>query len=1257
MRLLGEQLHEATGGVRDASHWEARARRLLKRPANEGPAVLLIIDGLNQQPEAPWEGLFATLQDDPFVGKVRVIGTVRPTYFVDHMKRLRVLVDRPAEIEVGPFNDAELDQRLAQAGMQREQLNAELLQLARTPRLFDLVAKYHAAPDGGEMTLHRLLWEYGRDEEGRRQSRSFSEEEWRAWLASLARRFRDGVTEVAHGELADSVHRADLSVGEIKARLDDIVDGQLAEPGLSGRSRFKPEAVAHALGLALLDLVRAAMLRERSVVSEKLEEWLDPISGLDQRAEILRAAVSILVAGGVLSDDLALSVLLTAWLRTQNLAEPHRREIIGMARPLRLALLDAVEQTPGYNQSGARLSAINALRAIPRDDDETRTAIVDRTAMWLNVISMDRRLPGPDNGRDAKQAKRFQMRVGTSEEGEVVVLGRRMRLVMGADDEALQTSVASLLEGFSLATAVSVFETAAIALAVRGRSPPWAGLKWLCLFNDNDENATTAALRERSAAVRRLPAGSGVDARLPARVAALLLYLTGHDADEQRANEFDPGIDRWTTYETDYLPRPAASWFPLERRHAADALCDTQTPLLRRTERAEDFLLDPDLELPDAFVAEVVAAAQQFDLSEVHSHPSYTVGDHRFELLEPALARCSPAALARLQSRKLCDHPPADARYWRAIHAPSALLLTEEKDTQAAHDLRLAPDAHPHTASEMLARTCLLLLELTGKPGAEQARRILAAELDYVPIDLLRVLEPMTVEEAEALLTQHGDDTTSKRAGVLMALLFKVRLAGSDKLWTWLQDASDQTDHPHRGRLFRLLTEKDSHRFGSHLAGANWSWSATEDNAYVSDYGSQALVAATSATPFDQLLPRLAPWRLVSAARGRGADPAELRLAAEVLGRSILNVSVVPEIPGALLTVDRTRDGPGDFSITRLEEEGLSPGEELSGRLNLEAQQDASKRAVEVAIARVNEARANGASLYLSQFEVEDMKALAVHAPQEVEAWLEGFDRNSPAFRSRIVIAEGLYLALCEAPLELEPQRGRRLWRVLSRAVRTRYLGRGRVEERLHMLFRVPDSEPVAELRGELLDLSQASTDMLLFDVAFAAMSAGRHDWLDAAIRQDAGAPQPWRRMRAVRLGGFKVGDGSTESDAWPAEEVRTSCHSLRQAAARSRARDAFARHWWRTFLRAEGQAEAYAAWVLFKAAADRRAYLWMRSDREAMNDATPLQKLKEVHVDANNWELRRAIEKREEKLPKQFLSREPVEGVGPWGKLPPESI
>jgi hypothetical protein len=132
------------------------------------------------------------------------------------------------------------------------------------------------------------------------------------------------------------------------------------------------------------------------------------------------------------------------------------------------------------------------------------------------------------------------------------------------------------------------------------------------------------------------------------------------------------------------------------------------------------------------------------------------------------------------------------------------------------------------------------------------------------------------------------------------------------------------------------------------------------------------------------------------------------------------------------------------------------------------------------------------------------------------------------------------------------------------------------------------------------------------------------------------------------------MSDGSPEADAWPAEEVRTRAQGSKQSAARSRARDCFARHWWSVFLGAENQAEAYAAWLLFIAAAGSARLHWdeLRS-REAMSAAPPLQKLKEVQVEAKSQELRRAIERREEKLAKQFLSYPTVNGVGPWGKAP----
>ena len=69
-------------------------------------------------------------------------------------------------------------------------------------------------------------------------------------------------------------------------------------------------------------------------------------------------------------------------------------------------------------------------------------------------------------------------------------------------------------------------------------------------------------------------------------------------------------------------------------------------------------------------------------------------------------------------------------------------------------------------------------------------------------------------------------------------------------------------------------------RFGQTLETEDWSWSPDE-NIDVCHYGTSALIKATSDIPFDELVPRLAPWQLLKAARLRGAIPNEVRLAAK----------------------------------------------------------------------------------------------------------------------------------------------------------------------------------------------------------------------------------------------------------------------------------------------------------------------------------------------------------------------------------------
>ena len=199
-------------------------------------------------------------------GRVRVIVSTRRFHFEDKLGQLRGLIVAPVVVQAGVYDytpGSELDQRLVMEGLTRVDLHPDLVELARTPRLFDLVVRLKdRLVQTEEITIHRLLWEYGRDTLGERAGRSFSEDDWRAWLRDIANRYRDDVRNFSLMALGETADRADLSNSEVFARLSDIIDGQFAAPGTAGIHRVKPDVIAHALAAGLL-----AQLTERGAES------------------------------------------------------------------------------------------------------------------------------------------------------------------------------------------------------------------------------------------------------------------------------------------------------------------------------------------------------------------------------------------------------------------------------------------------------------------------------------------------------------------------------------------------------------------------------------------------------------------------------------------------------------------------------------------------------------------------------------------------------------------------------------------------------------------------------------------------------------------------------------------------------------------------------------------------------------------------------------------------------------------------------
>lgn len=1255
--FLADRLYELAS-IRDRDHWLRRLDNLLKRPSVEGPVLVVFFDGLNQEPSVPWLSLLKVLQSEPFAGLVRVVVSARTWYFETKLTRLRGLVV-PALIAPVDVYDlsagGELDQMLEFERLRRGDLHPDLVPFAQNPRLFRLVVRLRERlVEAGRVTVHGLLWEYGRDSFGVRAGPSFSENDWRAWLKEIAIKYRAGIQEFSLKSLGDTAKRPDLTEREVYARLSDIIDGQFTTGDAATGFQLTPMVVAHALGAALLNSLDAVVPKTFERVGAKLSQWLDPIAGLDQRAEILRAAVSIYVERGVATGSPVAGVLVTAWLQTQNVSDAHRRELASLAASLTDALLDAVEQSRDRTHASARLWAVNALRAIDRGDMSALSAIVARVRAWNCVVSRGVETRATNADAEKNRSQRFLTRVGTDASGSLQVLGHQLQLV-DRDDGVLASTTASILEGFPLADAAPVFEAAAVARSVDLRHEGWDSLKWLCLLNERDPEQTAEMLRTTSRALQdRLPE-AGVNSSLPARAATLLLLLTGQEDDETAAAKLNPLLDRSFTYEKDYLPDPGRSLFALERRHAEAVLSNTSLLLLRRADCCSEFWLDPTFNPPATFIEEVRATAGKIDVEKLHRHRGDTVEDHHFELLEPVLARCAPDVLCDLTRRKIRSMAgsPAESRYWCALNAIHALVLVGDEEAKAARSLRLN-GREKTDGEEYYATHNLLVLEILDLGSRQQVEAIVSAGLPYILTDLGDLLCPLSGDDADDLIGRFGK-TPGPQQRTLLTLLGVDKIAFSNAAWEWLMEIAFGSHVELQGFAFIALTNADAKRFGHELLTRDWSWSAEKDY-FVNDYGTEALIAGAIELPLEQLAARLAPWRLLEAARRRGCDSAEVRFAARVFSRVIAAEGIESPDPGSDLSVYQTPEKSAGFLFSvaprKSKEESEDPAVAFRTAFDFEAQQKVHQRAVEVAAERWREARRSGASLYLASMVAEDFEPVLRHAPDLVDDWLAGSGEMTSDFARRVHLAEGAYLALCEALLKQDPPRGAALWRSLRSTLNTRFVGGAQIKEIMHLLFRVEDSSPVNDLRIELVGPPLCHTDQALFNVALAAEYNHKDEWLASIIAKDLASSLAWRRMRCRVLQGFRANNTLPIADAWTHGPVETAHEQLRWHSARFRFREASAHHWWRAFWSAQDVTQAYAAWILFLRSADRRAWIWMDEEARKANDGGKLYQLKLNHVRLNRSELRRAMEKREQSLDKTFLDRETVVGLGPWTGL-----
>ena len=1243
--LLMRSLRTAVNSTLTDEYWRARVNNLLQRPSTEGAAILLIVDGLNQQPHIAWSELSQAVQGEALAGKVRLLVTTRRTYFDVDLRRLDYLDPKPTQVTVGPYDDAELDELLRLHGMTRAEMHPALARLASVPRLFPLV---HKLKDNvalqSEVSIPRLLFEYGRDELQQRQQSTLTEDNWVAWLVERARQYHQKIEHTkqlaqpeTYQDVANSLDSPHLSRDEVARRLSDVVDGGLFEKaagGITSRLVLKQDAAILGLGLALLDTLAGLQSSHFETIQAELDKWLEPVAAIDQVTEVLRAALAVSSATLGVDGAAIVDSLLVTWMNAQNPTASYQQDVKVFGDIFPRSMLAVVERSSLSSQRGALFFATQSLRDLATHRTEDWQVITMRMEEWASWVL----LPRPEQVADtAHYAKRHQEqlieRIGGVKPGTKVVLGAQMKLDYQHLGDAASV-IPSILEGHDLTAFASVLQRAAIreAVQVDGYSRCWPGLAWLVLVGGADEVKTRACLQRLAEDVLKLKPERGVHPRLRNRVAALLLRLTGDKPLEIQARAVDERFGGGWDYSKDYLASPGSSYFVLERRHLEGVLGDTTLQAVRRIDKLKPFLADPSITLPVDLLGFVDGALKVETFKGIDEHGQFTAEQHRFEGIDPLAARFLPPAHAETARRRLQVLASRDGeqKYWSAMRAPQLLLTagTGESDAIAGMRTRTKLDSYEHHAN-----TWCLQLELLHKPVDEQLSVFLSAENYYYTIDLMAVVRNATATQLLQFLEANTANATKAALVVLQVMAYQLT-EGADILAEKLIGYLTHEEEELRTIAFVALPLCAPEVCGRKLLAINWKPDVGEPLA--AHYGSHAVAVASQHFDFDEVLPMVAPWRWLDAAAARGKDSAELRMASKNLLAIIKNPAAeLPELNAVVLM--RVPDG-GELARLSVSEQPKPNDDGLQGRLR-QMSQDAdeiNRRMQEFAkeaAASIQKIRSSGYALYLHAFTKESVRDAYLAARGDWEEMLQGSDTLESVFVERVRSAEGLYTSLCEVLLEADPPKGAILWRALGSSIRTQVKGKAGIPELVHMVFRAPDSAEVAVLRDELASFANTSTDKKLLDLVIAAEINGKDIWLEELVKADAASTHLWRRKRAIILDTFRKYPDLGKL-AWPEGEITDSWQAFKDTMVAWTNRGVFARYWWGQFVTASIADEAFCAWTVFLSCADRRSHIWMQSMAEKSHTGSELDRLRKLHVQLNLDLLERALLKQEERSP-----------------------
>ncbi|PKQ07117.1 MAG: hypothetical protein CVT72_04380, partial [Alphaproteobacteria bacterium HGW-Alphaproteobacteria-11] len=346
--LLIASLIAQTGDIDteiNRARWQKHFGRWKRLKSPDRPRLVVFFDGLNQRESIEWTRVINTFGE--IVAKLggKLVFSCRTPFYRNNIKDR--LLDAVDTVDVPEWSNPELQVLLEGRGTSIAKLQQPVVDFLRNPRIFAVAAELFERgriEEFSDLSVSRLLFEHIRA--------GTSPAAEPLPVAEFVRGVRDHADEIIKRLKKPGTLDLRVFARKIGPTAKSLtLQGQLAVisagrffaevPGDATLYSLKEEGLPFALGMSLLSTAQLAE-RNHLNIRDELSGILDPISALDNTAEVLISALIAAVLGDDTSPEV-IAALATSYVALQNLDATRYQEFSALVRDAPAAFLRALE--------------------------------------------------------------------------------------------------------------------------------------------------------------------------------------------------------------------------------------------------------------------------------------------------------------------------------------------------------------------------------------------------------------------------------------------------------------------------------------------------------------------------------------------------------------------------------------------------------------------------------------------------------------------------------------------------------------------------------------------------------------------------------------------------------------------------------------------------------------------------------------------------------------------------------------------------